>query len=74
MYLPIDVIILNDVTLTKTHQGSLIHSEKHARIVKKLKRELRDLKKTYKNNLSLKELRAITDTDFGGLESSKKNK
>ena len=40
--------------------------------IKKLKTELYQLKEKYGNQLSLKELRYITDTDFGGLESKKK--
>jgi arylsulfatase A-like enzyme len=73
-YYSMDVWELYDLEKDPNELNNLIHSEKHAKIVKKLKRELSKLKKTYKNNLSLKELRAITDTDFGGLESSKKMK
>ena len=73
-YYSMDVWELYDLEKDPNELNNLIHSEKHAKIVKKLKRELRKLKKTYKNNLSLEELRAITDTDFGGLESTKKNK
>ena len=41
-------------------------------LLKKLKAELYQLKYDYGNQLSLQELRYITDTDFGGLESKKK--
>ena len=53
---------------------NLYKSKKHQRLVTKLKDELNNLKKEYKNNLSLSEMRKISDIDFGGLESNKGKK
>ena len=52
--------------------NNLINSDTHAELVDSLKIELYRLKKGYGNNMSLTELRRISDTDFGGLESTKK--
>ena len=43
-------------------------------LINELKGELYSLKKLYRNNLSLEEMRNISRTDFGGLESNKKKK
>ena len=44
-------------------------------LIQKLKKELYQLKEDeYENTMSLEELRTISDTDFGGLESAKKRK
>jgi hypothetical protein len=51
--------------------NNLIHSKSNSKRIKKLKKELYKLKENYGNNLSLEELRTISDTDFGGLESLK---
>jgi hypothetical protein len=51
---------------------NLIDDLSYKKIVSKLKQDLNDLKTHYGNNLSLEELRQISDTDFGGLESKKK--
>ena len=52
--------------------NNLINSDTHAELVDSLKIELYRLKKGYGNNMSLTELRRISDTDCGGLESTKK--
>ena len=44
----------------------------HQVLISDLKEELNSLKKEYGNNLSLDEMRKISDTNFGGLESHKK--
>ena len=51
---------------------NLINSKKHQDLVVELKNELYKLKKHYGNNASLSEMRDISKTDFGGLESNKK--
>ena len=51
--------------------NNLINSDAHTIIIDSLKTELYLLKKGYGNNMSLSELRSISDTDFGGLESNK---
>ena len=51
-----------------------ILSKEHNMLINELKGELYSLKKLYRNNLSLEEMRNISRTDFGGLESNKKKK
>ena len=46
-------------------------SKKESKLVSKLKSELYSLKSYYGNNLNYDEMREISDTDFGGLESKK---
>ena len=46
-------------------------SKKESKLVSKLKSELYSLKKYYGNELTYEEMRKISDTDFGGLESKK---
>ena len=52
--------------------NNLIHSEAYAERIENMKTELYHLKKGYGNTMSLTELKSISDTDFGGLESKKK--
>ena len=54
--------------------NNLIGNDKYADIISNLKSELYNLKEYYGNNLSLDELRFISDNDFGGLESNKGKK
>ena len=54
--------------------NNLINLATYKGRIKKLKTELYQLKKEYSNQLSLKELRYITDNDFGGLESKRNKK
>jgi hypothetical protein len=49
--------------------NNLIDSKDYTSIINKTKKELYQLKKEYGNTMSLEELRAISDADFGGLES-----
>ena len=49
-------------------------NDKYANIISNLKSELNNLKENYGNNLSMDELRFISDNDFGGLESNKGKK
>ena len=54
--------------------NNLIGNDKYADITSNLKSELYNLKDNYGNNLSLEELKFISDNDFGGLESDKGKK
>ena len=54
--------------------NNLFGNDKYADIISDLKSELYNLKDIYGNNLSLEELRFISDNDFGGLESNKGKK
>ena len=51
----------------------IINVESYQKKIKKLKKELYTLKSQFGNNMSADELRDITKTDFGGLESKKWN-
>ena len=73
-YYDIDVWELYDLKKDPSELNNLISIESYQPLVEKLKEELYQLKKEYGNNLTLEELRAISNTDFGGLESSKKKK
>ena len=73
-YYDIDVWELYDLKKDPNELTNLYNSKKHQRLVIKLKDELYNLKKEYKNNLSLSEMRKISDIDFGGLESNKGKK
>jgi hypothetical protein len=67
-----DVWEFYDLKKDPMELNNLIHSAAYKGRIKKLKAELYQLKQDYGNQLSLEELRHITDTDFGGLESKKK--
>lgn len=54
--------------------NNLVNSEEHAEIIEALKKELYELKEETGNTMSLEELRAISDTNFGGHVSGKKSK
>ena len=54
--------------------NNLFNSKNHQSIIADLKIELYNLKQEYGNNLSLNDMRKISDTDFGGLESNKGKK
>jgi arylsulfatase A-like enzyme len=73
-YYDIDVWELYDLKNDPNELSNLIKEESHQLIISNLKQELYNLKKEYGNNLSLDELRKISNTNFGGLESHKKNK
>ena len=71
-YYDVDVWELYDLKNDPNEMKNLIHSKSYTILIKQLKKELYKLKENYGNKLSLEELRTISDTDFGGLESMKK--
>jgi arylsulfatase A-like enzyme len=71
-YYNMDVWEFYDLATDSSEMTNLIHSKAHASLIKKMKKELIALKKYYKNNMTLEEMRAISDTNFGGHESHKK--
>ena len=71
-YYDIDVWELYDLKNDPNELNNIISSKEHKKLIHKLKNELYELKKLYKNNLSLDQMRDISKTDFGGLESNKK--
>lgn len=73
-YYDIDQWELYDLQSDPNELNNLIDNDKYANIIPNLKSELYNLKKNYGNNLSLEELRFISDNDFGGLESNKGKK
>ena len=73
-YYDIDQWELYDLQSDPNELNNLIDNDKYADIISNLKSELYNLKKNYGNNLSLEELRFISDNDFGGLESNKGKK
>lgn len=70
-YYDVDLWELYDLKNDPNELTNLIDSEDHQQLVSNLKEQLYSLKDDYRNNLSLEELRAISDKDFGGLESDK---
>ena len=73
-YYDIDKWELYDLQKDPNELNNLISSDKYADIISNLKSELYNLKENYGNNLSIEELRFISDNDFGGLESNKGKK
>ena len=71
-YYDIDVWEFYDLQNDPSEMNNLINSEAHTERIENLKIELYRLKKGYGNTMSLTELKSISDTDFGGLESKKK--
>jgi len=71
-YYDIDVWEFYDLKNDPSEMNNLIGSKKYSSLIDKMKKELYHLKSGYGNNMSLDELRAISDTNFGGLESEKK--
>jgi arylsulfatase A-like enzyme len=67
-YYDIDVWEFYDLKKDPSELNNLIHSKKHISIINKTKKELYKLKKEYGNTMTLEELRAISDADFGGLK------
>ena len=68
-YYDVDVWELYDLKKDPSELNNLINSKKYISLIKKLKEELVGLKISYGNTKTLEELRAISDKDFGGLES-----
>ena len=73
-YYDIDVWELYDLKEDPNELNNLFYSDKHKELGVQLKQELYELKDQYGNNLSLNEMRKISDMDFGGLESNKGKK
>lgn len=74
LYLKTDLKTTNNSKKKKKPNIIFILSDDHQNIVKKLKTELYNLKKEYGNELSLADMRRISETEFGGLESNKSKK
>jgi arylsulfatase A-like enzyme len=70
-YYNVDLWELYDLKNDPSELNNLIHSKKHIPLINKLKKELYKLKSDYGNTMTLQELRAISETNFGGLESDK---
>ena len=70
-YYDIDVWEFYDLKKDPNEINNLINVESYQKKIKKLKKELYTLKSQFGNNMSADELRDITKTDFGGLESKK---
>ena len=70
-YYDMDIWEFYDLKKDPMELNNLISKKAHKGRIKKLKSELYKLKKQYGNELSVEELKYITDTDFGGLESKK---
>ena len=70
-YYDIDVWEFYDLKKDPNEINNLINVESYQKKIKKLKKELYTLKSQFGNNMSADELRDITKTDFGGLESTK---
>jgi arylsulfatase A-like enzyme len=73
-YYDMDIWEFYDLNDDPQELNNLIDSKDHKTLIDELKRDLYELKNEYGNDLSLEELREISDTDFGGLESSKRRK
>lgn len=71
-YYDVDIWEFYDLEHDPSEVTNLIDSMKHLSIINKMKKELYKLKKEYGNTMTLEQLRAISDTDFGGLESGTK--
>jgi len=71
-YYDIDAWEFYDLENDPDEMNNLINNPDQASIVNRLKLELYQLKELYGNTLTIEELRHISDTDFGGLESNKK--
>ena len=73
-YYDIDIWEFYDLLEDPNELNNLFNSKNHQSIIADLKTELYTLKEGYGNNLSLDDMRKISDTDFGGLESNKGKK
>ena len=73
-YYDVDVWELYDLKKDPSEINNIITSKEHQELIKDLKTELYNLKNFYGNNMSMEDMRNISKTDFGGLESNKKKK
>ena len=73
-YYDMDQWELYDLKKDPNELNNIYVSKKETKLVSKLKSELYSLKKYYGNELTYEEMRKISDTDFGGLESKKLKK
>ena len=73
-YLGLELQSLALYVLASIDRDNIISSKDHKKLIESLKIELYNLKELYGNNLTLDEMRNISKTDFGGLESNKKKK
>ena len=71
-YYDVDVWEFYDLKQDPSELHNLIDSKEHTDRINAMKKDLYALKKAYGNTMSLETLRTISDTDFGGLESGKK--
>lgn len=71
-YYDMDVWEFYDLQNDPNELNNLIDSQAHQSLIKQLKEDLYDLKESYGNTLNLEELKTISDTNFGGLESKRK--
>lgn len=70
-YYDVDVWEFYDLENDPEELNNLIDAEQYSELIAELKDELDALKKEYGNTLTVDELRDISDTNFGGLESHK---
>ena len=73
-YYDMDQWELYDLKKDPNELNNIYVSKKETKLVSKLKSELYSLKKYYGNELTYEQMRKISDTDFGGLESKKLKK
>lgn len=71
-YYDVDQWEFYDLQNDPNELNNLINSDAYASLIEDLKKELYAQKEKYGNTMTLDELRKITDTNFGGLESHKK--
>lgn len=71
-YYNIDVWEFYDLQNDPSEMNNLIDSKEHKLLIEQMRKELYALKKEYGNKMTLEEMRSITDADFGGHESGKK--
>ena len=73
-YYDFDIWEFYDLKTDPSELNNLISSREHAFLIDSLKIELKELKEGYGNNMSIEELKKISDSDYGGLESLKNKK
>ena len=71
-YYNIDIWEFYDLQNDPSEINNQINNPTYDQIINHLKSELFQLKKSYGNTMTIEQLRYISDNDFGGLESNKK--